>query len=178
MKYLDKIIEAAEKFKEEFNKIIELPAEAIEKIVPGQVWKVSFKVGDSEEFLFAVTTSEAFKELEEIDEAVRILPIFLSPLDECICPKTDLIIEPDKFPTQITSLLEWWNERPIETSQLKSFFGELSKDQLDQVNELLKEHPNPINKTENLFLFREEEIAKGSLISQLYFSKLWGYINA
>lgn len=144
----------------------------ISDIKPGQLWKVVYGAPEDAEAIFAILTSVPFKEQGSLEKAIRIVPIFCSPSPNCICPKTDLIISDTKFLGGVSSLLEWWNERPVKLSQLNTVFGNLSEQHLKRLTQLLTTEPLPESTKVELKLFREEEKALGALVSSAYFDDL------
>jgi hypothetical protein len=177
MKLPDYLKEAAKKCRDEFNQV-KNSARNInqiteDEIIPGQIWKVVYGDGEFPEATFAVTVSKVFQDSARLSKAIRIAPIFCSPLKQNICSETDLVVPSETAATKITSLLEWWNDRPVKLSQLDTCYGTIENDFWKPFLRLHKDRPEPTNKSRSLMLFREEEIARGSLVSSAYVEELF-----
>ena len=100
----------------------------------------------------------------------RISPITVSPLEEEI-DSTDIILEPSQTPTGLTSLVQWWNDRPVLVNNIKKNFGNISHEDFNKIAERIKNPISPTNLTKSLLFFRESEKIKGNKLSASFFEK-------
>ena len=169
MKITNKLKEAAQKFRNEMNQI-KAQQKTLDQVEvePGQVWIVRF--GDeATEATFALTLSKPF---DDGSGGVRIAPIHCSPINAHICQETDIVVSGREFPTKITSLVEWWNDRPINVVQLKAMIGVLEASEFERVKTMLKNRPESTSTNPNVRLFRLEQLEIGNLISAPHFKEL------
>ncbi len=155
-----------------FKKILDgaVPKDGSCSFLEGEVWRIVS--GEDNEKSFAVITHSTFTAADGCKSAVRVVPVFFSPNQFDLDEKTDLVIEPEDFPTGITALLEWWNERPILVDHLEHFFGSIHEQILTKLKCLINEDPIAKNLSSSGKLFRQHRIACGQLLSSSFFKDL------
>lgn len=137
-------------------------------IKPGQIWR--FFYGPEKTSDFCLITSDPFRGRKDLDLAVRIAPLFLSPNQLELAP-SDIQLSSGESPLGIPTLIETWNERPILCEQLMEYKDQLDADLYRKVISLIRstEHENLSSTVQ---IFRQQEIARGAIFSHLTFKRL------
>lgn len=137
-------------------------------VVPGQIWRFFF--GPDKQSDFCLITSNPFKASADLDSAVRIAPLFLSPRRE-ETDGSDLIVSSQSNPLGVPLLVEYWNERPLLCRQLMEYAGELEPVVMESFSRLLAaDSPEPANS--RIRVFRQHEIARAATFSEEAFNGL------
>lgn len=137
-------------------------------ILPGQIWRFFF--GSEKQSEFCLITSQPFKASPELDTAIRITPLFLSPNPREL-DKSDILVAACKSKLGVPILVESWNERPILSRQLMEYFGELDSENFAHVMQAFQS--DTIRKiSQTVRIFRQQEISRGALFSDLVFNQL------
>ncbi|HOI90106.1 MAG TPA: hypothetical protein PLK28_06305 [Candidatus Rifleibacterium sp.] len=135
---------------------------------PGQIWRFFF--GPEKQSDFCLITSSPFKGHKDLDLAVRIAPLYLSPNPQELGP-SDILIPSGENALGVPVLVETWNERPILCVQLMEYSGQLEEALFDRVKIQLEDRiTETITKT--IQVFRRHEIARGGLFSDMTFRQL------
>lgn len=136
-----------------------------EKIAQGQIRLIALEDGSD-------ATMALITDISTIDtyNTVRVSPITVSPIDEEI-DSTDIILEPSQTPTGLTSLVQWWNDRPVLVDNIKKNFGNISHENFNKIVARINNPIFPTNLTKSLLFFRESEKIKGNRISASFFEK-------
>lgn len=95
---------------------------------------------------------------------IRISPLAISPFQQEI-DSTDIVVKASQMPNELTSLIEWWNDRPVLRNQIDYVFGKLDKNIFSKVLRLIEEQPLIEKPSKSVVLFRESEKAKGNVVS-------------
>ena len=137
-------------------------------VIPGQIWRFFF--GPDKQSDFCLITSHPFKASADLDSAVRIAPLFLSPRHE-ETDAGDLIVSSQSNPLGVPLLVEYWNERPLLCRQLMEYAGELEPVVMESFSRLLAaDGPEPANS--RIRVFRQHEIARAATFSEEAFNGL------
>jgi len=137
-------------------------------VVPGQIWRFFF--GPDRQSDFCLITSKPFKASADLDSAVRIAPLFLSPRPE-EADDSDLIVASQTNPLGVPLLVEYWNERPLLCRQLMEYAGELEPAVMERFS-LLLTADNPEPSDNRIRLFRQHEILRAATFSEEVFDGL------
>lgn len=137
-------------------------------IAPGQIWRFFF--GSDKQSEFCLITSSPFSANKKLSDAVRVAPLYLAPNPEETAD-TDIIISAENTVLGVPTLIEYWNERPILCRQLMEYAGAIDGAVLERVRQnLLSEREQTMNR--RVKMFRQHEIARGSLFSEPVFDEL------
>ena len=136
-----------------------------DSIKEGMVCRI--KIENTSNSVFALTTDVSSLK----SGFIRVSPIIVSPKDEDIDQKTDIIIPASKMPTGLPSLIEWWNDRPVLANSINSIFGEINTSDYKEIKQRISNQPKVSNPTRSILLFREIEKSKGNQISATFFEK-------
>lgn len=137
-------------------------------VKPGQIWR--FFYGPDKQSDFCLITSEPFKGHKNLDLAVRIAPLYLSPNPQELAP-SDILLSSKENALGLPLLIEIWNERPMLCGQLMEYQGQISDSRFCTVKSHLNDAiPETLSRT--VEIFRRQEIARGSLFSDLTFQRL------
>jgi len=135
---------------------------------PGQIWRFFF--GPEKQSDFCLITSAPFKGHKDLDLAIRIAPLYLSPNPQELGP-SDMLIPSGENALGVPLLVETWNERPILCTQLMEYKGQLEESLFNKVKiKLEDEITEPVTNT--VQVFRRHEIARGGLFSDMTFRQL------
>jgi hypothetical protein len=138
-----------------------------EGIEEGQVWKIVFDE-DEDAVMGLVTNVESV----ESDQFVRISPIFVTPNIKDIDETSDIVLKASQMPNGLPSMIEWWNDRPVEVSYLKKCYGEIDEDFLKLVKERIIKPVASSKISKSVFIFRETEKSKADLLSASVIRKI------
>ncbi len=135
---------------------------------PGQIWRFFF--GPEKQSDFCLITSAPFKGHENLDLAVRIAPLYLSPNPQELS-SSDILIPSEGTALEVPVLIETWNERPILCAQLMEYKGQLEETLFNKIKAKLKDKISE-TLTTTVQVFRRHEIARGGLFSDMTFRQL------
>lgn len=135
---------------------------------PGQIWRFFF--GPEKQSDFCLITSVPFKGHKDLDLAVRIAPLYLSPNPQELGP-SDILIPSGENALGVPVLVETWNERPILCVQLMEYSGQLEDALFNKVKIQLEDKITE-TLTSTIQVFRHHEIARGGLFSDMTFRQL------
>ncbi|NCB39614.1 MAG: hypothetical protein EOM80_12700 [Erysipelotrichia bacterium] len=135
---------------------------------PGHLWK--FTHGKEKTPEFCVITSDRFRAAQHLEYAIRIVPVFFNPLKEETSAE-DILLKATETSLTVPLMLEFWNERPIHTKQLKEYAGSLSTEQWHRLKNKL-ENPPDDHLSNTVQIFRNSEIIRGMFFSSDVFTAL------
>ena len=136
-------------------------------IEEGQVWKIVFDE-DEDAVMGLVTDIESVK----TDEFVRLAPIFVTPNSKDVDETSDILLKASQMPNGLPSLIEWWNDRPVEISYLKKCYGKIDDSLLKLIKERIIKPVASAKISKSVFIFRETEKSKGDLLSASVIRKI------
>ena len=108
---------------------------------------------------------------------IRVSPLAISPFPQEI-DSTDIVVPASQMPNELTSLIEWWNDRPVMRNQIDYVFGELDNIIFSKVLGLIEQQPQIENPTEDIIIFRESEKAKGNVVSAVFYEEFFNEDSA
>ena len=138
-----------------------------QSVTDGQVWKIDFN--ENEDAVMGLVTDTSSL---ESDDFVRIAPIFVTPNSKDIDEQTDMLLRASQMPNGLPCMIEWWNDRPVETSYLTKCYGKIDEDLFVKVKERIIKPIAPQKISKSVFIFRESEKAKGDLLSASIIRKI------